>query len=238
MQRALSTVVLLGLLLASAAAFVITEHLKLVKSPIYKTYVTTVFSPVCGCATNHADIRFRSRSNELVTVTILDGNGNTVDTVAPARVAPKGAKVTFIWTGRTSDGSVAPDGVYKPRVELSSTGKTILMPNRITLDTTPPKVLTANAGAGVLVLGSKRPVRIDYTLNEHARAVLLLSGKQILLGRHIRMNAHVNWNGKVGGTPLPPGRYVLDVAARDAAGNLTPPTQQKHVAVQIEASKK
>ena len=58
MQRVLSTIVLLGLLVASAAAFAITEHLKLIKSPLYDPQVTNgtvnsaaVFSPVgyfCG----------------------------------------------------------------------------------------------------------------------------------------------------------------------------------------------
>ena len=74
MQRALSTIVLLGLLLASAAAFAITEHLKLIKSPIYGPLVTVggkpakVFSPVCNCATGTAKISFKLRHRDSVTV--------------------------------------------------------------------------------------------------------------------------------------------------------------------------
>ena len=89
MQRVLSTVVLLGLLLASAAAFAITEHLKLIKSPIYATQVTNergrplkVFSPVCHCTTDKAVISFKLRHPDSVTVTIVDSHGDVVDTVA------------------------------------------------------------------------------------------------------------------------------------------------------------
>jgi len=42
LQRVLTTVTLLGLLVATAAAFAITEHLKLIKSPVYGTLVSKV----------------------------------------------------------------------------------------------------------------------------------------------------------------------------------------------------
>ena len=55
MQRVLTTATLVGLLVATAAAFAITERLKLVKSPIYGTEITSVFSP----ATHQAGWIFR-----------------------------------------------------------------------------------------------------------------------------------------------------------------------------------
>ena len=67
MQRVLSIVVLLGLLVASAVAFAITEHLKLIKSPIYATHVTKAFSP----ATGEAEITFSLRRSDSITVTIV-----------------------------------------------------------------------------------------------------------------------------------------------------------------------
>ena len=69
---------LLGLLLASAAAFAITEHLKLIKSPIYGPQVPKVFSPVAGKAV----ISFKLRHSDSVTVKIVDSHGNVVDTLA------------------------------------------------------------------------------------------------------------------------------------------------------------
>ena len=70
MQRVLTTVTLLGLLVATAAAFAITEHLKLIRSPVFGTLVTKVFSPVCNCSTDTAAIRIRLRHPDRVTVTV------------------------------------------------------------------------------------------------------------------------------------------------------------------------
>jgi len=48
LQRVLTTVTLLGLLVATAAAFAITEHLKLVKSDVAGVEIPLkVFSPIC-----------------------------------------------------------------------------------------------------------------------------------------------------------------------------------------------
>ena len=68
MQRVLTTVTLLGLLVATAGAFAITEHLKLEKSPLFAIQVSpgsapevhrgvpTVISPICNCPTRVAKI--------------------------------------------------------------------------------------------------------------------------------------------------------------------------------------
>ena len=51
LPRVLSTVLVLGLLVGTAAAFAVTERLKLVPSPIIAPKVTEAFSPVCDCPT-------------------------------------------------------------------------------------------------------------------------------------------------------------------------------------------
>ena len=61
LQRVLSTAALVGLLIATAAAFAITERLKLVKSPIFGTHVSKRISPTCGCARGKAGIRVTLR---------------------------------------------------------------------------------------------------------------------------------------------------------------------------------
>jgi hypothetical protein len=81
LQRVLTTVTLLGLLVATAAAFAITEHLKLIKSPVYGTLVSKVFSPTCHCSTDTAAVRFRLRRPDRVTVTIVDSRQHQVATV-------------------------------------------------------------------------------------------------------------------------------------------------------------
>jgi hypothetical protein len=233
LQRALSTIVLLGLLLASAAAFAITEHLKLIKSPVFAPHVTKKFSPVCHCATDNAEISFKLRHPDSVTVTIV-GGGHVVDTL-PTRSVPKNVLVTFRWNGR-ADGRVASNGsVYQPQVKLANDRRTILMPNRITVDTTSPKVLSASDGAGILIRGRHHGLSVRYAFSEKAHAALYVDGRRVVFGRRSRQRDKVKWNGGSGGKKLAPGRYVLEVAAVDAAGNVTPPAGRKRLVVEIRA---
>src|SRR2546428_12272619 len=70
-----------ALLVATAAAFAYTERLKLTPSPILRTRVDALFSPVCECGTESARIEFRLRRHDRITVTILDKSGHVVRTV-------------------------------------------------------------------------------------------------------------------------------------------------------------
>lgn len=232
MRRVLSTATLLGLLVATAAAFVITEHLKLVKGPVAGTKVTKTFSPVCRCATDRASIRLRLRRPDALTVTIEDATGRTVATLASRVQEPKGF-VTFRWNGRTDAGAVVRDGAYRPQVELANARRTILLPNWIAVDTTAPRVLAARAGGEILVPGGKHTVDIRYRLSEKAQAFLYLHGRRIVLGRRTRRDSKLNWNGFLDGSPLPYGRHVLELGAVDAAGNETPASGRKRIVIDL-----
>ncbi len=240
MQRVLTTVTLLGLLVATAAAFAITEHLKLEKSPIYGTSIFSsrpgapvLFSPVCGqdCPTRAANVRLRLRHSGHVTVTIVDSNGHKVATIAPDVLMHAHLSRTFPWHGRTDAGSLAPDGVYYPWVQLSR--RTFKFINKITLDTVPPKVRSA-AGVKqkpVLFAGRGRSVAIRYAFSERAHAVVYLDGRRIIVGRHTRPTGKIKWAGKLAGRPLRAGKYVLTIGAQDPAGNETPAGMRKDVTV-------
>src|SRR5438477_12199752 len=65
----LLVVALLG---ATAAAFAVTEGLKLEPSPVRSTDVDKVFSPVCDCLSRVAHIRFRLRKTDRLTLAIVD----------------------------------------------------------------------------------------------------------------------------------------------------------------------
>lgn len=233
---------LLGLLMATAAAFAITEHLKLEKSPIYgvKIYAGrpgphAVFSPVCGrgCATRAANVGLTLRHAGRVTVTIVDSDGHAVATIAPD--VPMQAKVsqTFPWNGRTDTGALAPDGVYYPWVALPR--HTFKFINKITLDTVPPKVLSA-AGLKrkpILLVGRGRTVAIRYDLSKKAHPVVYLDGRRVVVGRRIQPSGKIKWAGKLDGRPLRAGRYVLSIGALDPAGNETPAANRKDVTVTL-----
>ncbi len=233
MQRVLTTVTLLGLLVATAAAFAITEHLKLIKSPVYGTLVSKVLSPVCDCSESKASIRIRLRHRDRVTVKILGSGGDTVATVASGAQMPARRHLRFVWDGGTDTGARAPDGVYHAEVHLANAHRTILLPNRILLDTKTPEVLSANRAKPVLFAGPGSSVAIRYTFSEQANAVVYLRGRRIIRGRPTRQHYRVKWTGKLDGRALRAGTYVLSVGALDVAGNQTPPAARKKVTIVV-----
>jgi hypothetical protein len=241
LQRVLTSVTLLGLLVATAAAFAITEHLKLIKGPFAGAEVSIggrdnakVFSPVCRrCNTNSATVQIKLRHSDHATVSIVDAEGRTVATLA--RDSPVEARIptAFPWRGRTSDGTVAPDGVYHPSVYLARTRHTYQFLNKIGIDTKPPKVLSAGCGTSkpVLFAGPGRTVAIRCRFSEPAHAVVYLGRRQIILGRLRRQHDKVKWAGTLAGRRLPAGTYVLSVGGQDIAGNETPASERKQVKV-------
>jgi flagellar hook assembly protein FlgD len=235
LQRVLTTVTLLGLLVATAAAFAITEHLKLIKSPVRGVLVSKFFSPTCACGQSKAAIRVKLRRRDSVTVTILDSGHHQVATLPPVRaLVTPGQAVSFLWGGRTNAGTWAPDGDYYPEIDLADARHKYVLRNRIVLDTKTPHVLSATAGSHVLFVGRGQGVPIRYALSEPANAVVYLGGRQIIRGRPTRTEASVKWSGKLkDGRPVPAGTYVLSVGARDAAGNRTPPAARKNVTVVV-----
>ena len=211
MPRLYSTALLFTLLGATAAAFVVTEGLKLEPSPITRVFVTKLFSPTCECTTDFAVITFRLRKADRVTLSIADKGRHVVRTlVGPIR--SKKGPFSATWDGRDEDGAIVRDGVYRPLVHLRH--RTILMPNGIHVDNTPPVLKLRHVGPRVLDPGERLKVR--YLLNEPARVYVFLEGKRIVLGRSTRLRWKVDW--RVHGKP---GKYRVTVAARDRAGNLS-----------------
>ncbi len=231
MQRVLTTVTLLGLLVATAAAFAITEHLKLIKSPVYGTLVSKVLSPVCNCSTSKATIRIRLRHADRVTVTVVDSAGHRVATVAKGVSMEARRPMSFAWHGHTGTGEVAPDGVYHPWVHLANARRTFRFTNRIVVDTKTPKVLSASGGKAVLFAGPGRSIAVHYDFSEQANPVVYLGSRQIIRGRATRERDKVKWAGALDGRSLPAGSYVLSIGARDVAGNETPAAERKKVRV-------
>jgi len=232
LQRVLTTVTLLGLLVATAAAFAITEHLKLVKSDVAGVEIPLkVFSPSCHCETSKAAVGVRLRHTGHVTVTIVDAAGQRVATIASGVLMQAREQKLFPWDGRTDAGGLAPDGVYHPWIALRR--QAFHLVNNITLDTRPPKVVAAatRTPKPVFFAGPGRTIAIRYTLDGKAHPVVYLGRRQIILGRKVQPTDKIKWAGTLGGRPLTAGRYVLSVGAKDIAGNVTPAAGRKQVTV-------
>ena len=158
---------MLALLGATTVAFVVTERLKLKPSPITKVFVTKVFSPTCECETNLAVIRFRLRKAGRLTLGIVDADRRPVRTLI-GPVAQKRGPVVATWDGQSEAGTVVPDGAYQGRIHLDY--RTIFMPNRIHVDTTPPVVRLVGVTPHVVRPG--KAVKVRYVVNEPARVIV------------------------------------------------------------------
>ncbi len=227
MVRIASTVLVVALLAATAAAFALTQGLKLQPSPIRGTKVDGVFSPVCGCDTASATISFRLRAADRLDVAIVDGGGRIVRSIETGRSYPKGP-LAIEWDGRDDSGAVLPEGEYKPRVHLRDERKTIVLPNPIRIDVTPPTVTFVSAQPTVFSPdGDRRAdrVRFRYRLSEPGRGMLFVDGERRGLTRFARELDRLDWYGKVGGKTFPPGKYAARIAAVDPAGNVSERTK-------------
>jgi FlgD Ig-like domain len=226
-----------ALLVATSAAFVVTEKLKLTRNPIVGPTVDKVFSPVCDCDTAAAEIRFRLRTADRVSVEIVDGDGDVVRELARSRAQGR-SPVSYVWDGRDGDGRVVEEGAYRPRVHLSRQRRTIVMPNRIRVDTTAPRVVSFTARPLVISPdgdGRFDRAKIRYRVSERAVVELYVDGVRALRRLGTRTSGTMDWFGSAGGEPLPEGLHTLRLVARDVAGNLGPRSGSRTVRIRFLA---
>jgi flagellar hook capping protein FlgD len=216
LRRHLRTILVLLILAATAAAFVVTEDLKLEPDPIARPSIDHTFSPVCNCERQTARIAFSLRREDVLTLTIADNNGRVVRTLlSSARFRPGNHQ--FGWDGRDETGKVVPEGTYRPRVELQKLGRVIDFATGIRVDTTVPRVRAANASRRVVSPdgdGRGDAITIRYRVSEPAQVLLLVNGKRRVRTR-LRATGAIRWAPR----RLRPGLERLQLVAVDAAGN-------------------
>jgi hypothetical protein len=213
LPRLLSTLLVLGLLGGTAAAFAVTERLKLVPSPIVAPKLTKAFSPVCDCPTDEARIRFGLRDADRLTVTVIDADDRPVRTIMDGERLPAGP-VELVWDGRG-----APEGVYRARVHLADARRTIDIPNEMRLDTTAPELTVESIAPRVFSAdgdGNADFVRVRFRLSERARVVLSAGGDEVVKSTpRVRGDGKIEWYGR----GAREGPHSLEVVAYDLAGN-------------------
>ena len=222
LARNVKLVLVLVLLAATTVAFVAAERLKLGRAPITSTHVTKMFAPECECDTHLAEIRFRLRRADTLTVEILGKDGDVVRTLLSQVRLPAGNQ-SFTWDGRDTAGALVPEGSYRPRVELERAGRTITLPNPIRVDRTAPSIrLLAARPTTISPDGDGRGdgLALRYRQSERGRPILLVDGQVRVRALFSRPAGTLHWYGKVDGRPLPAGTYRLLLTTRDVAGNL------------------
>jgi FlgD Ig-like domain len=213
--------IVLALLAATAAAFAVTERLKLERSPITGTRVDRVFSPVCECARDVAEISFVLRRPATVTVDMLDGDGDRVRRLVSGRDEQRG-RVSYTWDGRDDFGRRVEDGVYRPRVLLRENGRTIVLPNPIRVDTKAPRIRLLRVFPQVFSPdGDGRRDRLvaRYEIDDAARAMMLVDGRRRVLSKFRSTQGQLVWFGRVNGRTVRPGTYEIRLRTFDRAGN-------------------
>jgi hypothetical protein len=227
--------VTLALLVATAAAFAVAERLKLERSPITATRVDKVFSPVCECPRDYALVSFVLRRPETVTLKIVDPEGESVRTVVRKRDEAKG-RVSYTWDGRDDDDRIVVEGIYRPRVELERHGRTIVMPSRIRVDTTQPRIVLTGVRPRVFSPdgdGYGDRVTVRFRVDERSRPVLLVDGDARVRGKLRRSAGKLVWFGSVDGRVARPGTYELRLRTADEAGNQSHRTRAVAVRVRF-----
>jgi hypothetical protein len=224
--RLLSTVLVVALLGGTAAAFAVTQGLKIEPSPILATRIPVkVFSPVCDCDTHTASIQFRLRKADRVRLQIVDEDGEIVRTLVPGRRLRRGT-VSYTWNGRDDRGRFVPQGVYKPRVHLTDQHRTIDLPNEMRVDTTAPSIRPVSVAPREFSPdgdGRADHVVVSYRTSEAAHGILLVDGERVVFTRRQLQWSKLTWNGRVDGKALRPGQHRLQLAAADRAGNISSP---------------
>jgi hypothetical protein len=219
LARFLPAVLVVALLGGSAAAFAVTERLKLVRSPIYGTHVDKVVSPKSA---QKAKIAFRLRKPDRLTLTMVDSGDRIVRTLIDSKHVGAGRRGDS-WDGRDDSGAAVADGAYRPRVHLAGQHRTIVLPNPIVVDTKKPRIsLVRTSLKDVSPDGDARKdyLSVFFKTTEPARAVLYENGRRAVLLKSFK-SPKLLW-GRRNGMPTKPGVYRLRLAAVDQAGNTGP----------------
>jgi hypothetical protein len=227
--RILPTVVVLALLGCTAAAFAVTEGLKLEHSPISKTAVDKLIAPDSASHAT-ASIQFVLRKPDRVTVEIVNGNGQVVRTLARSRRLRAGL-AQLAWNGRDDRREVVPDGAYRPRVHLAGEHRTIVLPNPIRMDATPPLVRLVSARPRVIApFGKNSLVRVKYQTSERAQALLYVDGDPKTHVRRFLRAGKFDWGGEAA-RGLKAGPHLIRLRATDFATNVGPPSRALTIVV-------
>jgi flagellar hook assembly protein FlgD len=224
-----------ALVVASIAAFFVTQHLK-VSTPLVQGNpypVPGVINPLhpvqCGNFDNGStkiSFYLQNHSDD-VNVYVVGPGGRVVRTVATGRHMRKNVRNpdgVFHWDGRLSDGRIAPDGTYYFRVRLINSNRTIdLKDVPVKVKTVAPHPVITNVQP--TTAGPGTHVTISYAGNENRGGTILIYQLGQRGGPRLIKTFPTPWKGRSAvwdGTvrdqqPAPAGTYLIALQVTDAA---------------------
>jgi peptidoglycan/xylan/chitin deacetylase (PgdA/CDA1 family) len=219
--------------LGAPAAFVIVAMLAtpvmagpraVASEPLMVSASPTVFSPNGDGRLETTTIRITSAEDATLEVLVRDRGGRMVRTIA-SDLAVESGRTRLGWRGLDDARRVVPDGRYVIEVTaVTATGATPSARTVIRIDTTPPRVRWRTIAPD--------PVRDTDVRLRIAFATAAPSGRLAVITADDRVVHRDRWRGSGGvvdrtwnlrdadGVRIDPGRYVVQVTARDDASNL------------------
>jgi flagellar hook assembly protein FlgD len=189
------------------------------------TVVPAAFNPTLGQA---ATISATASKPVAWSVAITDGAGSTITTLTGS-----GPTFTATWNARDAAGQALPDGAYRlVATAIDAWGNPpVTAAATLGLSGTPPVLsLTGTRSLPMLVSpngdGLNDTARLTFVVSKPATIVTSVRDAAGGTLRTLTLQANagpgvVTWDGLgAAGTPVPDGQYVLEVTARDAAGNV------------------
>ena len=207
LPRLLSTLLVLGLLGGTAAAFAVTERLKLVPSPIIAPKVTSAASPVCDCPTKEARIRFGLRDADRLTVTVIDSDSRPCPHDRGRRAVLGRYRSGSYGTVEARPKACIASACTWPTRGGQSTSRTSCDSTRRRPSSTCSRLLRASSPDGDR---NSDFVRVRFRLSERSRVVLAVDGKDV-----VRSTPRRAGEGKSSGTGVATPRTALARDRRD-----------------------
>jgi hypothetical protein len=235
MTRPLVRTVFAVLVIATAAAFFLTQQLKS-DEPLVLRFATKPahFSPNGDDYRDTTEIGFDITEPASVTFLVVDAEGNEVRRIVGERRVAGDVRHRYRWDGRDDDGNLVPDGTYRMRVVRRDESRVIDSAKEITVDREPPQVTLMSAKPSVLATGlpgESPSVRLRYEGPKNRAPVVRVfrtdDGEPHIVRRFRGgPNREAVWDGQVSTgpertRPAPEGDYAFTVAVRDRAGNQT-----------------
>src|SRR4051794_4336164 len=232
-----ATIVFVLLVVATVAAFFVTQRLKR-SSPVVRHVMLPLYiSPNGDGRKDTAMIRFRlPKADDRVTVSMVDANGDEVRRLADRRLA-KG-RHHFVWNGRDSSAAILPDGLYYLRVVLGGQGRGTITRRGIQLVTAKPVPKLVSVSPARLRSGGRQPVTVRFSGRATPAPVFSVSRTDAGAPRLVQRFAGTigsrsgPWDGRINGRPAPAGTYAFAVTVENralvagSAPQKLPPTHQ------------
>src|SRR4051794_33336520 len=157
-----ATIVFALLVVATVAAFFVTQRLKRSTPVIRHVMLPLYISPNGDGRKDRAVIKFGlPKADDRVTVSITDANGDEVRRLADRRLGR--GRHRFVWNGRDSSASVLPDGFYYLRVVLAGQGRGTITRRGIHLVTARPVPKLVSVSPARIRTGGRQPVTIHFS---------------------------------------------------------------------------